>query len=217
MAKQKFYAVRKGREIGIYTSWVEAEKRVKSYPSADYKSFATMSDARAYLSGYDHYIDSGTAEDVNREVQKEIACLNEDEVIAFVDGSFDDGKGEGSRYSFGLVIISTDGEFKFSHAFDDEEYLGSRNVAGEVQGAKEAILWAILHGKSHIKLYYDYEGIEKWALKKWKANLKLTREYRDFCEDAMKQIRVSFRHAKSHTGIYYNEMADELAKAALKE
>lgn len=41
----KFYAVRKGLNTGIYTSWDEAEKNVKGFPGAEYKKFSTLKDA----------------------------------------------------------------------------------------------------------------------------------------------------------------------------
>ncbi len=46
---KKTYAVRKGRQPGIYYSWPEAEKQVNSFPGAEYKSFSRESDALNYL------------------------------------------------------------------------------------------------------------------------------------------------------------------------
>ena len=46
---KKTYAVRKGRQPGIYYSWPEAEKQVNGFPGAEYKSFSRESDALSYL------------------------------------------------------------------------------------------------------------------------------------------------------------------------
>ena len=46
---KKTYAVRKGRQPGIYYSWPEAEKQVNGFPGAEYKSFSLESDALNYL------------------------------------------------------------------------------------------------------------------------------------------------------------------------
>lgn len=46
---KKTYAVRKGRQPGIYYSWPEAEKQVNGFPGAEYKSFSRESDALNYL------------------------------------------------------------------------------------------------------------------------------------------------------------------------
>lgn len=50
----KFYAVRKGRCVGIFRTWKECEAQVKGYSHAEYKSFSCLSDAEAYLKGNDY-------------------------------------------------------------------------------------------------------------------------------------------------------------------
>lgn len=47
----KYYAVKKGRKTGIFTTWPETEKKVKGFSGAQYKSFKTRSEAEAYLGG----------------------------------------------------------------------------------------------------------------------------------------------------------------------
>ena len=37
----KFYAVRKGKKTGIYTTWDECKEQVDGYPKAEYKGFKT--------------------------------------------------------------------------------------------------------------------------------------------------------------------------------
>ena len=47
----KFYAVRKGRKPGIYSTWSECEAQVKGVSKAEYKSFRKRADAENYLQG----------------------------------------------------------------------------------------------------------------------------------------------------------------------
>ena len=49
----KFYAVRKGRSIGLFESWEECKASVEKFPGAEYKSFALQDDAMRYLLGED--------------------------------------------------------------------------------------------------------------------------------------------------------------------
>lgn len=214
MAKQKIYAVRRGRRPGIYHSWAACEAEVKGYGGADFKSFSTMGEAEAYMKAETEAYRPSTVETFNDEMEKRIAALGEDEALAFIDGSFDKHDKRGFRYSYGAIIFSSEGEVTLSQAFDNPEYADSRNVAGEIEGAKQAILWALARGKKNLAIYYDYEGVKKWAVGEWRTNIKLTREYRDFFEEKSKYIRVTFHHVKSHSGIVYNERADELAKEA---
>ena len=48
MAK-KFYAVRKGRKTGIFTTWDECRAQVHGFPCAEYKSFPTMEGAKGFM------------------------------------------------------------------------------------------------------------------------------------------------------------------------
>ena len=50
MAK-KVYAVKKGRETGIFSTWEECKQKVHGYPGAQYKSFPTLKEAQDYLQG----------------------------------------------------------------------------------------------------------------------------------------------------------------------
>lgn len=45
----KFYAVRKGKKPGIYKTWDECKNQVNGFPGAEYKSFKTQSEAKAYM------------------------------------------------------------------------------------------------------------------------------------------------------------------------
>ena len=89
-------------------------------------------------------------------------------------------------------------------------------MAGEIQGVESAISWAVDKGKKEIKVFYDYEGIRKWAVKEWKANARISQDYVKFFDEHAKKIKVTFEHVKAHTGIQYNEMVDQLAKDALQ-
>ncbi|QDZ77515.1 RNase H1/viroplasmin domain-containing protein, partial [Bacillus cereus] len=44
--KKKVYAVRKGRETGIFYSWKECETHVKGYSGAQYRSFPSKKEAQ---------------------------------------------------------------------------------------------------------------------------------------------------------------------------
>lgn len=217
MSKKKFYAVRVGKIPGIYQTWSQAEEQVKGFPGAKYESFGTIQEAEGYMltKTEDGLNKNCDIEDINNEILKEIDNLGFKQVIAFVDGSYSpdiDGK---EKYGFGAILVTKETEISLFKAFVNMEYMASGNVAGEIEGVRQSILWAIENGKKEIEIYYDYEGIEKWATKEWKANKKLTKEYCKFYNEKSKLIKIKFRHVKAHSGIMYNERADELAKRSL--
>ena len=67
-----------------------------------------------------------------------------------------------------------------------------------------------------ITIYHDYMGIGKWACDEWKANLPLTKDYKEFIKESRKKIEIKFVKVKGHSGNKYNEMADKLARDVLK-
>lgn len=49
MAKKKIYAVKKGKQAGLFYSWDECKESVRGYPGAEYKGFETEEEAKNYL------------------------------------------------------------------------------------------------------------------------------------------------------------------------
>ena len=218
MSKKKFYAVRVGKAPGIYQTWGQAEEQVKGFSGAEYKSFSTEEEAIKYLSFEETKESpnlSDEVSDINLKIELEIKKLQDREVVAFVDGSHSLDADGREKYSFGVLLITNESENSLYKAFVDKANMESRNIAGEIEGVKQAILWAIENKKQKIKIFYDYAGIEKWATKEWSAKAKISQEYSKFFDEKSKLINVEFEHVKAHSGIVYNEKADELAKRAL--
>lgn len=53
MAKKKIYAVKKGKQIGLFYNWDECKKSIDGYPGAKYKGFYTEEEAKEYLNKVD--------------------------------------------------------------------------------------------------------------------------------------------------------------------
>ena len=192
----KYYAVKNGRVPGIYNSWAECQKQIHGFKNASYKSFTSRTEAEEFISD-----------------KKEIPQM-EHGLIAYVDGSFNAKK---KVYGYGAVLIDGQQVIKrlCGHG-DNEECISGRNVAGEIFGALAAVKYAVEHPEyDGIVIYYDYMGIEKWAIGEWKANKKLTQYYADKMTKYRKQLPIVFMKVEAHTGDFYNEQADQLAKKAV--
>ncbi|NLY65933.1 MAG: reverse transcriptase-like protein [Tissierellia bacterium] len=200
MAKN-YYAVKNGRQIGVFNTWKECEEQVKGYPNAAYKKFSSYEEALEFIKG-----------DSDIQGDKDIDDLKENEAIAYVDGSYDN---ESKIYGYGVVLFSKDGKFTFSERDDDPKLVEMRNVAGEIKGSMVAMEEALKRGKDTLFLYYDYMGIEKWATGEWKANKYGTKMYRAYYDSIKDKLNVRFIKVKAHAGNKYNEEADKLAKEAL--
>lgn len=190
----KFYAVKEGRNIGIFMSWDECKKQIDGYSGAKYKSFKSIQEATAYIDG---------------------DCVTEvlpDELTAYVDGSYNSLTKE---FSYGVVILNDGKEITFNKKMNDIELASMRNVAGEIKGAEAAMRYAVDNGYESIAIYHDYEGIARWCLGEWKANKEGTKAYKAYYDSIKDKVHIRFVKVKGHSNDKYNDMADMLAKAAL--
>ena len=124
---KKFYAVRKGRKTGIFTTWDECRAQVHGFPCAEYKSFPTMEGAKGFMKlgieGENQLpFDEDTKQPFNNtnssiasnQITQTIS--NEPELVAYVDGSYDQST---KRFSYGMVILENGEEKTFNKSFSD--------------------------------------------------------------------------------------------------
>lgn len=159
----KFYAVKKGRKTGIFTTWAECQKQVFGFPKAEFKSFISKQEADDWL--------------------KEIKSSNENRrksysVIVYTDGgSRNHGNKKGEhvkkndkaawayliKYQ-GSIISDTDGEY------------GSTNNRMEIMALKKALLDLKQRELQNEKILvvldskYVLDAITKRWLQSWEKN-----------------------------------------------
>ena len=159
----KFYAVKKGRKTGIFTTWAECQKQVSGFPKAEFKSFISKQEADNWL--------------------KEIKSSNENRrksysVIVYTDGgSRNHGNKKGEhvkkndkaawayliKYQ-GSIISNTDGEY------------GSTNNRMEIMALKKALLDLKQRELQNEKILvvldskYVLDAITKRWLQSWEKN-----------------------------------------------
>jgi ribonuclease HI len=124
----------------------------------------------------------------------------------YVDGSYYEG-----GVGYGAVIL-VDGQVvqELSGPVPPAKAGTARNVAGELLAVGYALRWCAEQGYREVHLYYDYKGIEHWAMGTWKTKNELTRRYKQFVDQA--GLMIHFHKVKAHTGDRWNEHADELAR-----
>lgn len=134
---------------------------------------------------------------------------------AYVDGSYDNSM---KKYAFGCVFLLPDGRIYAEYGNgDNEQSLRHRNVTGEMLGAMYAVKTAMFSGFSNIEIHYDYEGIEKWVTGAWRSKTELTGKYAMSMREWGKSVKICFTKVAAHTNVYYNELADKMAKTGLRE
>ncbi|MBR2215629.1 MAG: ribonuclease HI [Selenomonadaceae bacterium] len=220
MAKQKYYAVRVGRQTGVFSSWSECEAQVKGFPGAQYKSFPTKKEAADFVGAKepDKNIPFPSAKVskapvANTPLKEAAPC----DYIIYTDGSClknPDGPG-------GWAAVITD-----CHSGEVQELSGGHpsttNNRMELSAAIEAL--SSVSEPAEIKLYTDSQYLKnaftKYWLRNWQRNGWLTSTgepvknqdlWRKLSE-LVRKHRVIFQWVKGHVGNHANERCDELAK-----
>lgn len=141
-------------------------------------------------------------------------------LTVYVDGSYNSN---GHVYGGGVVVLvpGIDKPLEQKVAGNDPNYARLRNVAGEVLATMTALQIAKQVSCTELEIYYDYAGIENWILSpshpnSWKAKNNFSKAYKTVMLEAMQTIKVKFIKVKAHSGDYYNELADKLAKEAVR-
>ena len=192
----KYYAVRKGRQPGIYTTWSECQTQIYKYPGAVFKAFEDDRQAAAsFLQAEEH----------------EAPAINDALPLAYIDGSYN----KAARiYSWGGYIDNGGQITILQGTGSNPDYLPERNIAGELIGALQVLFTAQRLQIPEINLYFDYEGIEAYITGEWKTKTKLAYYYCSMFDLLRDDVAIHFIKVAGHTGIAGNELADILAKEA---
>jgi ribonuclease HI len=153
----------------------------------------------------------------NASVDEMITKLPPNQAIAFTDGAYSQNK---NKAGYGVVLFTQWNKETYDKVFrwntqSHKEIIKLHNVGAECEAVKFIVKKAIEKNLQKITIFYDYEGILKWITREWNANQEYTKDYVNTMLLYSKQIQIGFVKVKSHCGIIYNELADEIATNAL--
>lgn len=198
----KFYAVRRGRNTGVFDSWDACRKQVYKFPCAEYKAFPTREEAFSFLS---------PAEKPLNKTTETFELSSDSQTAIWVDGSCFPQEDGSLHIGWGL-LVKQDGEEVYRDKGNDipPEAVEHRNVAGEIFGIMKALEWCQAQGIAEVTLYFDYQGLESWATGAWRAKLPFTQLYAQTVNAS--GITIHWSKVKAHSGNPENEIVDQLAK-----
>jgi ribonuclease HI len=233
--KNQYYAVRNGREPGIYRTWEECKAQVDGYAKAQFKGFTSLEEAEAYLGyvktnnpGADKPSSARPFNPPGRSKKDRGAGHGDDEaralemletgdglkhVVLYTDGACLGNPGPGG---YGVVLLHGKERKEFSRGFR----LTTNNrmeMLACIVGLQE------LKGPCAVTLYSDSQYVinsvtKGWALRwrknKWKRNgedvpnADLWAKLLDLCD----KHKVRFNWVRGHAGNKENERCDQLAR-----
>jgi len=202
----KFYAIRKGRRPGVYTTWPACEVQVKGFPGAVYKAFSTKAQAQAFMA---ESLPSSTSAPLAD------ALPSTDAIRIWVDGSCLENSKGSLHFGWAYVVLDGDQELHRASGHDvPAEAHPHRNVAGEIQAVLQALTWCRKRGISVATVHFDYQGLASWVEGSWKTRTAFTQAYAERVR-AM-GMTLTWHKVQAHSGEKYNELVDQLAREAAR-
>jgi ribonuclease HI len=235
--KKQYYAVRIGREPGIYRTWDECKAQVDGYAKAQYKGFGSLEEAEEYMgfvntnkpdapkpSSAEPFNPPGAPKkkrgtDYSEDETRALEMLETGDrlkhMVIYTDGACLGNPGPGG---YGVVLL---------HGKDREEF--SRGFRLTTNNRMEMLACIVglqtLKEPCAVTLYSDSQYVinsmtkgwaKRWKTNKWKRNgenvpnADLWEKMLDLCD----RNQVKFNWVRGHSGNKENERCDQLARQA---
>lgn len=196
----RVYAVRLGRNPGIYYSWNECRSQTDGFPRADFKSFNTEQEARAYLNPFEALVEQ------KREQTK---------LVIFTDGSF-----AGNKAGYGVVF--PDGREFFGVA----PIVEASNQSAELYAIYFALYRIAQEKERNYLIFSDSEysinactvWISNWRKNGWMTSEGTPVKHRILiaaAADLIEKTGTVLQWIKGHANNPGNCRADKLARMAV--
>lgn len=204
MYKGKCYVVARGRKPGIYKNYELAREQTDGYSSAYMKKFNTLEKAKEYINK-------------NKELSdlKYIDFVNDEKILKiYTDGSYCEAT---KKYGAAFVVIEAGKEI-YRYSYAERDITGKKNISGELVAAMRALEWVFITKYSdEIEINHDLSFIKDICTNKINPKIdygKILKQLYNMCiKDG---ISVKFNEVESHSGNYWNNFADRLAKKVAK-
>lgn len=221
-----YYAVRKGRRIGIFRTWEETKKYVTGYNGAQYKKFTTLDEAKEFMKGNNV---------TNKKITKnKISAIVEEEdkyLIAFTDGSsLGNNRQSDKCTAFYAVVWPYHEDWNVVYKVDacqaqtnNRAELYAIITAFEIAEEQDRIYerTLIIYTDSMYCLNIVTEWMNKWKANNWKKSTGLEIENKDLVmqlDELIDKRKIIMCHIRAHQKevnwfTYYNNKVDRLTRS----
>jgi ribonuclease HI len=218
---QKFYVVWSGRQTGVFSDWVSAQRSVDKFTGARFKSFASRAEAeQAFRDGSKaHLTRRAKAPDRSNAARSADHIAHQYDVSIYCDGACEPNPGNAGAG----VVVYRDGELEalWYGLYNPQ---GTNNTA-ELNALHQALLMAEVEIKDGHTVeicsdsQYAINCVSIWAAgwekKGWKKpggeikNLEIIQD----CYEIYQRIEdeLTLTHVAAHVGTEGNELADRMA------
>lgn len=236
---KKVYAVRRGRQPGLYKTWKDCETQVKGFPNATFQSFANEALAREYLGdgGRSAAVapvggqsprappstSTGFGSAKKRTREQALAanemtrillrdCYAQGQIVVFTDGACQGNPGGLS--AAGAVLLDANNTVHHQRAV----FLGqATNNVAELKAIELALEIAAQHcsPQAHVHILTDSRYVIGVLMHNWKIakNLDLINNLRQRMEASTQRYELSW--VPGHAKVHGNELVDRLVTSCI--
>lgn len=213
-----FYAVKKGRQPGVYNSWDECSEQITGFSGAIYKKFKVEADAQAFVSG--ESISSGKGLNAAEE-QSNVSDVSTDKNVSlYTDGACSGNPGVGG---FGYAVV-VNGELTLKGSGGLISTTNNQmELSAVIEGLKaipKNCSVTVYSDSSYVVNAFEKHWIYAWKKRKWVKSDGSPVLNRGLWEQLLSVMavhkEVNFVWVKGHAGNKYNELCDKLAVEAIK-
>ncbi len=198
--KSKVYAVKQGRETGIFATWEECEKQTKGYAGAKFKSFSTAQEAIAWL------------KDEAEGTMQENAMY-----IIYTDGSClrnPDGPGGWAAILTETATGRTT-ELYGGHPCTTNNRMELTSAIAALSHIEKPSTIELYTDSQYLKNAFTKRWLHNWERNGWKTATGGDVKNKDLwvnLRELFQKHHVNFHWVKGHAGNKKNERCDHLAK-----
>ena len=229
---KKIYAVKIGRQTGLFSTWAACEKQVKGYPGAKFKGFASAQEAAAWLAEPIRSVPSAKSSEkksvskVNspsKAVPRENAPTTsfpetDADYIIYTDGSClrnPDGPGGWAA----VILNRKTGEVEELHEGSPSTTNNRMELSaaiGALSAIEENASVALYTDSQYMKNAFTRHWLDNWKRNAWKTSKGTDVLNQDLwleLDALFQKHQVSFHWVKGHAGNSHNERCDMLARS----
>lgn len=189
MAKNKFYGVRVGRKIDVFTDWASCSKSVTGYKGADYMGFSNYDDAYEYVYGAKPSVIEASKSTFNSD---EVDFESATDVVTIYTASkvLRDKQDEVTGVGFGYVAevgnLTIKNLSKLNCKTCDE-------VSAELTAVIKSLEYCIANDILNIEICYINDAVERYALGEWSGHNPVTQRYVEVMCKMQSIMQIGFR------------------------
>ena len=225
MAK-KVYAVKVGRQTGLFNTWAECEAQVRGFMGAKFKGFMTAQEAMSWLKGEEaprgqgemSLFSPGKKKEEKNQEKEPVAFAGEADYVIYTDGSClrnPDGPGGWAA----VLAEQATGKVRELSGGDPSTTNNRMELTAAIRALSavpEGAKIALYTDSQYMKNGFTKHWLEGWKRKGWvtaKGTPVLNKELWVALDEAFHARTVEFHWVKGHVGVEANERCDKLAKA----